>query len=54
MTKPHAYLQTMTKTPVKFRKNCYKTVGGVVPTRLPLSIHFVIDNAEKNGQVQLA
>ena len=40
---PHAYLQIMTKTPVKFQKNRYKTVGGVVPTRYPLSIHIVID-----------
>ena len=32
--RPHAYLQTMTKTPVKFRKNRYKTVGGVAPTLL--------------------
>ena len=29
ISKPHAYFQTMTKTPVKFRKNWYKTVGGV-------------------------
>ena len=35
----------MTKTPVKFQKNRYKTVGGVAPTRYPLSIHFVIYNA---------
>ena len=37
----------MTKTPVKFQKNRYKTVGEVAPTRYPLSIHIVIDNAEK-------
>ena len=37
----------MTQTPVKFQKNWYKTVGGVAPTRYPLSIHFVIDNAGK-------
>ena len=47
ISKPHAYLQTMTKTSVKFQKNWYKTVGGVAPTRYPLSIHFVIDNAGK-------
>ena len=29
--KPHAYLQTMTKTPVKFRKNQYKTLGQGIP-----------------------
>ena len=27
ISKPHAYLQTMSKTPVKFQKNQYKTVG---------------------------
>ena len=47
MPKTHAFLQTMTKTPVKFRKNQYNTVGRVAPTRYPLSIHFVIDNAGK-------
>ena len=29
ISKPYAYLQTMTKTSVKFRKNLHKTVGGV-------------------------
>ena len=51
--KPHANLQTMNKIPVKFRKNRYKTVGGVAPTRYPLSIHFVIDNAGKMAKVNL-
>ena len=32
ISKPHACFQTMTKTPVKFQKNRYKTVG-VAPTR---------------------
>ena len=36
ISKPHAYLQTMRKTPVKFQKNRYRTVGGVAPTRYPL------------------
>ena len=44
----------MTKTTVKFRKNWYKTVGGVAPTRYPLSIHFVIDNARKMFQLALS
>ena len=35
------------QTPVKFQKNLYKIVGGVAPTWYLLSIHFVIDNAEK-------
>ena len=37
----------MTKKPVKFRNNRYKTVGGVAPTRYLLSIYIVIDNALK-------
>ena len=36
----------MTKTPVKFQKNQYKTVGGVAPKRYPLFIHIVIDEAQ--------
>ena len=40
ISKPHAYLQTIYKTPVKFQKNRYKTVGGVAHTRYPLSFHF--------------
>ena len=36
ISKPHAQLQTMTKTPVKFQndrhKTVHKTVGGVVHT----------------------
>ena len=51
ISKQHAYLQTMTKAPVKFQNNRYKNVRGVAPTRYPLSIHIVIDNARK---VQLA
>ena len=49
----HAYLQTMTKTPVKFQKNWYKTVGGVAPTRYPLSIHIVKDKARKMAKFNL-
>ena len=40
LSKPHARLQTMAKTPVKFQRNQHKTVGGVAHTRYPLSIHF--------------
>ena len=43
----------MTKTPVKFQKNWYNTVGGVAPTKYPLSIHFVIDNARKKANFNL-
>ena len=36
LLKAHAYLQTMIKIPVKFQKDRYKIVGGVVLTRSPL------------------
>ena len=43
----------MTKTPVKFRKNRYKTVGGVAPIRYSLSIYIVIDNARNMAKFNL-
>ena len=45
ISKPHAYLQTMYKSLVKFQRNQHKTVGGVAHTRYPLSIHFDSKNA---------
>ena len=45
ISKPHAYLQTMFKSLVKFQRNRHKTVGGVAHTRYPLSIHFDSKNA---------
>ena len=53
ISKPHAYLQTIYKTPVKFQKNQYKTVGGDVHTRYPLSIHFDSKNARKMAKFNL-
>ena len=47
ISKPHAYLQTINKTLLKFQKNQYKTVGGVASTRYPLSLHIVKENAWK-------
>ena len=38
ISKPHAYLQSMVTTSVKFQENRNKTVEGVVHTRYPLSI----------------
>ena len=38
MKKPHAYLQTILKAPVKFQKDRTKTVGGVKGTRYLLKI----------------
>ena len=46
-SKPHAYLLSMVKTSVKFQKNPNITVGEVVCTRDPLSIHFHCVNVEK-------
>ena len=45
ISKPHAYLQSMFKSLVKFQRNRQKTVGGVGHTRYPLSIHFDSKNA---------
>ena len=41
ISKPHAYLQSMVTTSVKFQEDQNKTVGGVAHTRYPLSIHFI-------------
>ena len=40
ISKPHAYLQTIFKSFVKFQRNRHKTVGGVAHTRFPLSNSF--------------
>ena len=53
ISKPHAYFQTMYKTPVKFQKNQFKTVGGDAHTRYPLSIHFDSKNARKMAKFNL-
>ena len=45
--KPHAYLQTMSKTPVKFQWNRHKTVSGVAHKRYPIHIHFCCKKLEK-------
>ena len=45
--KQYAYLQTMTKTPVKFQNDWHKTVGGVVDTRYPQPIDFEESESEK-------
>ena len=36
LKKPHAYLQTILKTPVKFQKDRTETVGGFKGTKYPL------------------
>ena len=52
ISKPHAYVQTMSKTPVKFQKNRYRTVGDA-HTRYPLSINFDSKNARKMAKFNL-
>ena len=53
ISKPHAHLQSMMKTSVKFQNNRNKTVGGVAHTRYPLSIHFHYQNARKMTKIKL-
>ena len=53
ISKPHAYVQTMFKTPVKFQKNRCETVGGDAHTRYPLSIFFDSKNARKMAKFNL-
>ena len=50
---PHAYLQSLVMTSVKFQKNRNETVGGVAHTRNPLSIHFHCQNARKMTKFKL-
>ena len=53
ISKPHAYLQSLVKTSVKFQNNQNKTLGGVAHTRYPLSIHFYCQNARKMSKFKL-
>ena len=47
ISKPHAYLQTMYKTPVKFQKNRYKTVGGVAQQGAHYPFTLIVKMSEK-------
>ena len=53
ISKPHAYLQRMVTTSVKFQENRNKTVGEVAHTRYPLPIHFHCENARKMAKFKL-
>ena len=53
ISKPHAYLQSLVKTSVKFQKNQNETVGVVAHTRYPLSIHFHCQTARKMTKFKL-
>ena len=53
LLKAHAYLQTMIKTPVKFQKDWFKTLGGVTITRYLLHIHFHSTEAWKKSKLKM-
>ena len=48
ISKPHAYLQTMSITHVKLYNKWHETVVGVAYTRWPLFNHFHCQNARKS------
>ena len=49
LKKPHAYLQTILKTPVKFQKDRTETVGGVKGTKYPLKTRNHAPRKTKNS-----
>ena len=53
LKKQYAYLQTILKTPVKFKKDSPKTVGGVADTRYILHIHICSIRARKMSQLKM-
>ena len=53
LKKPHAYLQTILKALVKFKKDWPKTVGGVEGTRYLLPIHFCSIRAQKMSKLKI-
>ena len=48
----YAHFQTMKKTPVKFKKDSGKIVGGVAFTRYLVSIYALVEVEPKNDYVQ--
>ena len=53
LKKPHAYLQTILKAPVKFQKDRPKTVGGVKGTRYLLPIRFCNIRTKKMSKLKM-
>ena len=53
LKKPHAYLQAILKTHVKFQKDRPKTVGGVKGTRYLLPIHFCSIRTQKMSKLKM-
>ena len=52
-SKPHAYLQTMPKTPAMFQKDQYKTVRGVAPTSYPSHCVYGRTDSRNDGRTNL-
>ena len=50
LKKPHVYLQTILKAPVKFQKDRTKTVGGVKGTRYLEKIRKTTHNAPRKAK----
>ena len=53
LKKPHAYLQTILKAPVKFQKDWLKTVVGVMGTRFLLPIPFCSIRTKKMSKLKM-
>ena len=53
LKKPHVYLQTILKAPIKFQKDWPKTVGGVEWTRYLLPIHFCSIRVKKMSKLKM-
>ena len=53
LKKPHAYLQTILKAPVKFQKDRLKTVVGVTGTRYLLPIRFCSIRTQKMSKLKM-
>ena len=53
LRKPHAYLQTILKAPVKFQKDRLKTVVGVTGIRYLLPISFCSIRTQKMSKLKM-
>ena len=53
LRKPHAYLQTILKAPVKFQKDRLKTVVGVTGSRYLLPICFCSIRTQKMSKLKM-
>ena len=53
LKKPHAYLQTIFKAPIKFQKDQLKTVVGVKGTRYLFPIRFCSIRTQKRSKLKM-